>query len=241
MKKNFTPQEWLKIVGKERLQALQDSLAKVCGVGLIFLDLQGRPLTVGSNSPMLCHKMLENPEIRERCEKEHQRILVLQDLNRGKIMSCYTGLKYIICPVFFNGQRVAFLRAAGIAYNDGALPKAILDKYRTAIMTPEKLETICELLSDIMELLNFDLTQMQAVIEEKADIDPKAKLFANKLSHREEEVASLICEGMSNKAIAKRLFISEKTVKTHVSNILVKLDLRDRMQLVVNYCRDVIE
>lgn len=216
-------------------------MAKLCGVGLIFMDLQGKPLTVGSNSPMLCHKMLENPEIRKRCEKEHQRILTLQDLQRGIILSCYNGLKYIICPVFFNGQRVAFLRAAGIAYDDGALPQMILEKYKTAILTPEKLESICELLSDAMEVFNLDLQQLKMVIEDKKETDPKTLLFANKLSPREEEVASLICEGLSNKVIAQRLFISEKTVKTHVSNILVKLDLKDRMQLVVMYCRDVAE
>ncbi len=53
------------------------------------------------------------------------------------------------------------------------------------------------------------------------------------LSKRELEVLRLIAEGISNADIAERLFISEKTVKSHVSNILSKLHLADRTQAAV--------
>ena len=53
------------------------------------------------------------------------------------------------------------------------------------------------------------------------------------LSEREHEVFRLIARGLSNAEIGKELYISETTVKTHVTHILQKLDLRDRVQAVV--------
>ena len=53
------------------------------------------------------------------------------------------------------------------------------------------------------------------------------------LTQREQEVLRLIADGMNNRDIAGKLVISEKTVKTHVSNILGKLGLADRTQAAI--------
>lgn len=53
------------------------------------------------------------------------------------------------------------------------------------------------------------------------------------LTEREHEVLSLIANGLSNREIAGKMFISEKTVKTHVSSILGKLHLEDRTQAAI--------
>jgi NarL family two-component system response regulator LiaR len=58
------------------------------------------------------------------------------------------------------------------------------------------------------------------------------------LTRRELEVLRLIARGMSNKLIARELVVSEKTVKTHVSNILAKLHLADRTQAALYAVRE---
>lgn len=62
--------------------------------------------------------------------------------------------------------------------------------------------------------------------------DPEKQLKKLGITQREYEVLRLIAEGHSNQEISDALFISESTVKTHVSNVLVKLDAKRRTQAV---------
>lgn len=62
---------------------------------------------------------------------------------------------------------------------------------------------------------------------------PKVHVLHEDLTNREKEILLLISEGKSNQEIADELFITLKTVKTHVSNILSKLDVDDRTQAAI--------
>lgn len=62
--------------------------------------------------------------------------------------------------------------------------------------------------------------------------DPEAAKIAS-LTERERAVITLICEGLQNKAIARRLAISDTTVRHHLTSIFAKLELEHRLELVI--------
>ena len=67
--------------------------------------------------------------------------------------------------------------------------------------------------------------------EETKEIDHK-KIKSLEITDREYEVLTLISQGLSNKEIASSLFLTESTIKTHVSNLLVKLNAKRRTQAI---------
>lgn len=75
--------------------------------------------------------------------------------------------------------------------------------------------------------------RMPALLGRESGKDPA--LTGAGLNEREAEITALIAEGLSNKEIAERMFLSEGTVRNYLSVILEKLQLRDRTQLAIFY------
>ena len=100
---------------------------------------------------------------------------------------------------------------------------------------PEQLVSAIEVISQGEALLSPTITR-RVISEFVKGTGPKPQAQFPRLQDltaREREVLTLIARGLSNAEIARTLFVSETTVKTHVARILMKLGLRDRVQAVV--------
>jgi DNA-binding NarL/FixJ family response regulator len=100
----------------------------------------------------------------------------------------------------------------------GEILKAVRTVYRGGALIP----------SDVAVKVLDKFSQLAQKTEDKL-IDPRVEL----LTDREIEICRLIGEGKNNQEIAEELFLSQGTVKNHITKILLKLDLRDRTQLAI--------
>lgn len=90
-----------------------------------------------------------------------------------------------------------------------------------------------ELHPDAAGLLMTHVTTTEGADEDSESGDPNETLLLDKLTRREQEVLQLIASGMNNREISEALYITEKTVKTHVSHLLDKLGVADRTQAAI--------
>jgi NarL family two-component system response regulator LiaR len=74
-------------------------------------------------------------------------------------------------------------------------------------------------------------SKLMEQVSQMRNLPPETSV--EELTEREREVIRLVAMGRNNREIAQELFISEKTVKTHISNILGKLNLDHRTQLAI--------
>lgn len=93
------------------------------------------------------------------------------------------------------------------------------------------IEIIIAIIAIIFFVVGILINQKTLQKEKASSIDHK-KIKELGISNREYEVLVQISKGLSNKEIANALFLSESTIKTHVSNLLVKLDSKRRTQAI---------
>lgn len=98
-------------------------------------------------------------------------------------------------------------------------------------------DTPFEDLTQAIRLVQKGYTQIAPGLASKAvtppSITPDRPVGWDELTPREQEILRLIAQGASNREIAQTLYISEKTVRNHVTNILGRLNLRDRTQAAI--------
>lgn len=93
-----------------------------------------------------------------------------------------------------------------------------------------------EIYAGIIALIFMGLGIWLALNFQRKIIEKKQRLSASNfpdLSKREKEVLELLTEGLNNQEIADKLFVSVPTVKTHMSNLFLKLDVKSRSQAII--------
>jgi DNA-binding NarL/FixJ family response regulator len=100
---------------------------------------------------------------------------------------------------------------------------------------PEKLVDAIRVIANGEALLSPTVTKklIEEFVRRPPDVVRPSPRELEQLTAREAEIMALVARGLSNAEIAAQAFVSEPTVKTHVARILMKLGLRDRVQVVV--------
>lgn len=144
--------------------------------------------------------------------------LVMPEMNgieiTGILKKKYPNVKVLVLTSFLDEEHVI-----------SALDKGA-DGYEIKDVEPEAL---IQTIRDVLKGERKIHPKVQSVISESEQKPHRA----NKLSKRELEVLKEMVKGKTNKEIAETLFVSEKTIKTHVSHILNKLKVSDRTQAAV--------
>lgn len=142
----------------------------------------------------------------------------------ARILECSPGTRVIILTSFGEEERVLpAIRAGAQGYLLKDIPpRELVQAVREACLGKVQLHP--EVARKLMAV---------AAAREPAQPAPASGNAGEGLTEREKEVLSLIAEGRNNHEIAEKLVISEKTVKTHVSNILNKLHVDDRTQAAI--------
>ncbi|HAR6040770.1 TPA: response regulator transcription factor [Staphylococcus pseudintermedius] len=144
--------------------------------------------------------------------------LVMSEMNGitliQKLKEQHAGIKILVLTSYVDEEHVMSAMQAGA------------DGYEMKDVDPEALMTSIETVLQGDKVIHKDAQQVMDTVITKPHM-------LNKLSKRETEVLKEMAKGKTNKEIAETLFVSEKTIKTHVSHIFSKLEVTDRTQAAI--------
>ncbi|EMB9404482.1 response regulator transcription factor [Staphylococcus pseudintermedius] len=144
--------------------------------------------------------------------------LVMPEMNGitliQKLKEQHTGIKILVLTSYVDEEHVMSAMQAGA------------DGYEMKDVDPEALMTSIETVLQGDKVIHKDAQQVMDTVITKPHM-------LNKLSKRETEVLKEMAKGKTNKEIAETLFVSEKTIKTHVSHIFSKLEVTDRTRAAI--------
>jgi DNA-binding CsgD family transcriptional regulator/ligand-binding sensor protein len=221
-----------------RLQEVQDSMAYFSKLSICILNSKGIPYTISSNQSS-CSYNYQCKNDNDNCN-----LVILRGIKEAEkklepvMLTCPEGLTTTIVPLgdFMlekqsNPCAYLFLGKVFIGEENNAeknnskkKPMFTQEKYQQAVNSVSKIfELIFVLLARGNNMENIDNAFLN---------DFKNKDYTV-LTKRELEVLKRIGTGISNNAIANQLYISDSTVKTHITNIMSKLDMGNRTELAL--------
>jgi DNA-binding CsgD family transcriptional regulator len=229
------------------IQTIQDSLASLSALYLAVLDAAGGPLTIPSNQAARCSE----------CQARYSEVPCLPNVKQAiaetagnritTIAQCPFGLVTYFCPLGTMGSAARGGMAAILAI--GKLPMADRSPHQDrppadgarpapAGLSPASVEKTVSTFRKVFDLI-FSLALNTGAKGQGSRAAAAPSANAGSLSAREREVLHHVALGMSNRAIADRLFISETTVKTHVHNISRKVKISNRTSLALFFLQSV--
>ncbi|EKN71705.1 two component LuxR family transcriptional regulator [Neobacillus bataviensis LMG 21833] len=167
----------------------------------------------------------------EKCQKKRPD-LVLMDI-RMPTMDGVLGTKLI--KQHFNNIKVVILTTFK---DDNYIKEAIKSGAEGYILKNQPADSIIESLRAVSKgniVLEKEVASALSTML-KDEKKPRLKLD---ISTRELEILELISEGLSNKEIAERIYLSEGTIRNYTTGLLEKLKLRDRTQLAIFYLKNL--
>ena len=135
----------------------------------------------------------------------------------GHLKKKYPDIRILVLTTFYDASNIT------AAISNGADGYLLKDSGKDAI-----LGAISQLMNGVSVLDPKVMQRLTAMMSKNNN-----KTLYDELTDREREIASLLVEGLSNKQIADKLFISEGTVKNYISSIYDKTGIHDRVKLVV--------
>ena len=170
----------------------------------------------------------DGEEVLQKVQELHPDVILL-DINMPKLNGIETlrklkdrGISSKVIMLTIHDEREYLYETINIGADGYVLKDSDSDSLVKAIKTVYSGETY----------IQPNLSSMFVKNSDGNDIFNQEKK-KNKLTRREYEVLTVIAEGLNNRDIAERLFISEKTVKNHVSNIFKKIEVSDRVQAAI--------
>ncbi|AUN14539.1 LuxR C-terminal-related transcriptional regulator [Paraclostridium sordellii] len=168
-------------------------------------------------------KLITKNKLKDTKKEEFERIdFIFMDLNEAYIedLNILEQIKKS-----FKDIRIMIL---DMKKNEKFFKKAVLMEVEGYIFNILEKE---EFLSYVKKVLNGNKVYAPDLL--KSIISAENSMKSDSLTNREKEIIQLIGEGLDNKQIAKKIYIEECTVKKHVSNILKKLNLRSRKDIII--------
>lgn len=206
-----------------QLQRVQDLLSQQHTLSLVVLDNDCTEVTVPSGLPSFCGSA--DPTRSSTCWRMRR-----ESITRVQTTRQAAGLP---CP---NG-RSCFVSPIGVAVDDFETP---VQYYLAGSGPPGSMPTV-RMVQEVFRLVRPMAPEPPPVPLTLAERrQPAANPNTGPLTHREQEILALIGAGLSNRQIAERLFVSQATVKTHITHLLQKLGLTNRTEAALYAVRESI-